>query len=73
MDAKVDAMAPLSIYGKNSENVCEEGSRNTKRPLTGVAAGSEIPMTAAAFIRPDTHLVLLAGEIALTESWRGKT
>lgn len=30
-------------------------------------------MTTAAFIRPDTHLVLLAGKVALTESYVEKT
>lgn len=33
----------------------------------GVTASSEVSMTTATFVRPDTHLVLLAGEVSLTE------
>lgn len=32
-----------------------------------VAASSKVSMTATAFIRPDTHLVFLAGEVSFTE------
>lgn len=32
-----------------------------------VTASSKVSMTAATFIRPDTHLILLAGEVAFTE------
>lgn len=37
--------------------------------LTGVTACSKVPVTAAAFIWPDTHLIFLACEVAFTESW----
>lgn len=33
----------------------------------GVTTGSKISMATTAFIWPDTHLVLLAGEVALTQ------
>lgn len=33
----------------------------------GVTASSKVSMTTAAFIWPDTHLIVLAGEVAFTE------
>lgn len=32
-----------------------------------VTASSKVSMTTATFIRPDTHLIFLAGEVAFTE------
>lgn len=39
-----------------------------KNLLTSVTASSKVSMTTATFIRPDTHLIFLAGEVAFTES-----
>lgn len=36
--------------------------------LTSIAAGSEVSMTTAAFIWPDTHLIFFTGEVAFAES-----
>lgn len=33
----------------------------------GVTASSKVSMTTATFIGPDTHLILLAGEVAFAE------
>lgn len=38
-----------------------------KKILTGVTASSKVSMTTATFIWPDTHLIVLAGEVAFTE------
>ena len=37
--------------------------------LTSVTTSSKVSMTTATFIRPDTHLIFLAGEVAFAESW----
>lgn len=39
--------------------------------LTSVTASSEVSVTTAALIGPDTHLVFLAGEVAFAESLSG--
>lgn len=42
------------------------GSPKLCRALS-IAAGSEVSMTTAAFIWPDTHLIFFTGEVAFAE------
>lgn len=42
--------------------------KKRKEALTSVTASSKVSMTTATFIRPDTHLIFLAGKVAFAES-----
>lgn len=42
--------------------------KEEEEALTSVTASSKVSMTTATFIRPDTHLIFLAGKVAFAES-----